>query len=154
MMTVIALALVMFFERPIGAGAAMSDGVAVARSATDQEQPAPHGGMASTLETGEFRRVIVGISAGGVVLGAILSIGDHAVWAQWAWSAATLPVLAALALEIASNLRRGVGLDIIAALAMTAALAFGEPLAGNVVALMYSGGQLLESFAQGRPGAK
>ena len=33
---------------------------------------------------------------------------------------------------------------------MSAALLFGEPLAGNVVALMYAGGQLLESFAEGR----
>ena len=33
---------------------------------------------------------------------------------------------------------------------MSAALAFGEPLAGNVVALMYAGGQQLESFAEGR----
>jgi heavy metal translocating P-type ATPase len=33
---------------------------------------------------------------------------------------------------------------------MTAALDFGETLAGNVVALMYAGGQLLESFAEGR----
>lgn len=33
---------------------------------------------------------------------------------------------------------------------MSAALAFGETLAGNVVALMYAGEQLLESYAQGR----
>ena len=42
------------------------------------------------------------------------------------------------------------GLDVVAALSMSAALAFGEPLAGNVVALMYASGQLLERFAQGR----
>jgi len=33
---------------------------------------------------------------------------------------------------------------------MSAALAFGKPLAGDVVALMYAGGQLLETFAAGR----
>src|SRR6478752_1756207 len=33
---------------------------------------------------------------------------------------------------------------------MSAALAFGEELAGNVVALMYAGGQVLESYAEGR----
>ena len=37
-----------------------------------------------------------------------------------------------------------VGLDLVAALSMSAALAFGVPLAGNVVALMYAGGQFLE----------
>jgi hypothetical protein len=33
---------------------------------------------------------------------------------------------------------------------MAGALVLGEPLTGIVVALMYSGGQFLESFAQGR----
>ncbi|MGV8952493.1 MAG: heavy metal translocating P-type ATPase, partial [Cypionkella sp.] len=68
-----------------------------------------------------------------------------------AWSLGTLPVLAGLLIQIVRSLLRGdVGLDIVAALSMSAALAFGEPLAGNVVALMYSGGQLLETFAAGR----
>lgn len=72
-------------------------------------------------------------------------------WASWLWAAGTAPVLAALFAEIAVSLfRREVGLDIVAALSMSAALAFGEPLAGNVVALMYAGGQQLESFAEGR----
>jgi CRP/FNR family transcriptional regulator len=43
-----------------------------------------------------------------------------------------------------------VGLDIVAAISMTAALAVGETLAAAVVALMYSGGQYLEKFAEGR----
>ncbi|MEO8683231.1 MAG: heavy metal translocating P-type ATPase [Devosia sp.] len=68
-----------------------------------------------------------------------------------AWALGTLPVLSGLLVQIVRSLRRGdVGLDIVAALSMSAALAFGEPLAGNVVALMYSGGQLLETFAAGR----
>jgi heavy metal translocating P-type ATPase len=90
---------------------------------------------------------------------ALLGLGaGTALWwvpypgaAQFTWTIATLPVLAALFIQIAVSLRRGdVGLDIVAALSMTAALAFGEALAGNVVALMYAGGQLLEAFAQGR----
>jgi heavy metal translocating P-type ATPase len=67
------------------------------------------------------------------------------------WGAATAVVLAALVLQILATLSRGeVGLDIVAALSMSAALAFGETLAGVVVALMYAGGQLLEDFAQAR----
>lgn len=63
----------------------------------------------------------------------------------------TVPVLAALVLEIVQSLKRGqFGLDVLAALSMSAALAFGESLAGNVVALMYAGGQMLETIAQGR----
>ena len=54
-----------------------------------------------------------------------------------------------LIVQIVTSLRRGdVGLDIVAALSMTAALVFGEHLAAAVVALMYAGGQYLESFAE------
>ena len=57
----------------------------------------------------------------------------------------------ALCVEIVRSLAQGgVGLDIVAALSMSAALLFGETLAAAVVALMYSGGTFLESFAQGR----
>ena len=64
----------------------------------------------------------------------------------------TLPVLAALFIEIFISLRRGsIGLDLVAALSMSAALLFGEALAANVVALMYAGGQLLEQFAERLP---
>jgi heavy metal translocating P-type ATPase len=67
------------------------------------------------------------------------------------WSAATLVVLLALAVEIVTSLRRGeVGLDLVAFLSMTAALAVGETLAAAVVALMYAGGQNLEAFAERR----
>ncbi len=62
-----------------------------------------------------------------------------------------MPVLAALVAEIVTSLRRGdLGLDIVAALSMTAALVFGETLAAAVVALMYAGGQYLELFAERR----
>ena len=75
-------------------------------------------------------------------------------WPQAAhliWAAATVPVLAVLLIEIVVSLRRGdVGLDIVAALSMIAALTFGEYLAAVVVALMYAGGQYLESFAERR----
>ncbi len=55
-----------------------------------------------------------------------------------------LPVLAALLAEIVTSLRRGdYGLDVVAAVSMSAALAFGETLAAAVVALMYAGGQYL-----------
>jgi heavy metal translocating P-type ATPase len=75
----------------------------------------------------------------------------HGDWSAQFWTAFTLPVLAALLVEIVASLRRGdVGLDIIAALSMTAALLFGEQLAANVVALMYAGGQYLENYAEAR----
>jgi heavy metal translocating P-type ATPase len=67
------------------------------------------------------------------------------------WTAGVLPVLAALVIEILRSLWKGeVGLDVVAALSMSAALLFGEALAAAVVALMYADGTFLESFAQGR----
>jgi heavy metal translocating P-type ATPase len=58
-------------------------------------------------------------------------------------------VLAVLIVQIITSLNRGdIGLDIVAALSMTAALIFGEHLAAALVALMYAGGQYLESFAE------
>jgi heavy metal translocating P-type ATPase len=98
---------------------------------------------------GDFLLVLVAIC--GLAAGAGLWwIGAQAK-ADLAWTLATVPVLAALLLQIVTSLRRGdIGLDIVAALSMSAALAFGESLAGNVVALMYAGGQMLEAFAEGR----
>lgn len=63
----------------------------------------------------------------------------------------TAVVAIALILQIATSLgRREFGLDVIAFLSMSSALVFGEYLAAAVVALMYSGGQFLESIAEGR----
>ncbi|CAM3085720.1 heavy metal translocating P-type ATPase [Paracoccus nototheniae] len=89
------------------------------------------------------------------LLGLLTGLGLMAMgWpgpATLAFSAGVIPVLAALVVEILHSLaRREVGLDIVAALSMFAALIFGETLAAAVVALMYSGGTFLESFAAGR----
>ena len=98
-----------------------------------------------------IKRALLGIALLGLVGGAGLRLTGHADAARLAWSAGVAPVLAALLVEIVRSLRRGeVGLDIVAALSMSAALVFGETLAAAVVALMYSGGTFLESFAEGR----
>ncbi len=94
---------------------------------------------------------LVALALGGLAIGTVcLWVGLPDV-SKIVWFVATLPVLAALFAEIVAALGRGnFGLDIVAALSMSAALTFGEPLAANVVALMYAGGQLLEKFAEGR----
>ncbi len=91
------------------------------------------------------------IALAGLLSGLALHFTGRAEAAGIAWTVGVFPVLAALLVEILRSLRRGeVGLDIVAALSMSAALAFGESLAAGVVALMYSGGTFLESFAEGR----
>ncbi len=74
-----------------------------------------------------------------------------APWQPLLWALATVPVVLVLSAEIVVSLRHGqVGLDIVALLSMVGALALEEPLAGVVIALMYSGGQFLEGFAARR----
>lgn len=89
---------------------------------------------------------LLGLAAG--FLARVFGAGE---WSGLIWASTTVPVLLALLTEIVTSVRRGeVGLDIVAALSMSAALLFGEHLAAVVVAVMYAGGQYLESFAEGR----
>jgi len=94
---------------------------------------------------------LMAIALLGLVVGVGLWLASRPDLATLVWTGGVLPVLAALVVEIVRSLWRGeVGLDIVAALSMSAALLFGETLAAAVVALMYSGGTFLESYAQGR----
>ena len=91
------------------------------------------------------------LALAGLVGGLALHFGGRQDLATTVWMAGVVPVLAALLVEILRSLWRGeFGLDIVAALSMSAALVFGETLAAAVVAVMYSGGTFLESFAEGR----
>jgi heavy metal translocating P-type ATPase len=95
------------------------------------------------------RPFFASLAALGLAAGLAVSFAGHAAWSATIWTVATLPVLLALVTEIVTSLRRGdVGLDIVAALSMTAALVFGEQLAAAIVALMYAGGQYLEGYAE------
>ena len=94
---------------------------------------------------------LAGLAATGLAAGLVARLAGLEIWAEAIWAAATLPVLLALAIEIVTSLQRGeVGLDIVAALSMTAALAVGQSLAAAIVALMYAGGQYLEAYAERR----
>lgn len=98
-----------------------------------------------------LRIVILALAVAGLLGGLALHLADAGGMARLAWAAGVLPALAALVAEILRSLSRGeIGLDIVALLSMTAALLFGETLAAAVVAVMYSGGSFLESFAEGR----
>jgi heavy metal translocating P-type ATPase len=91
---------------------------------------------------------LVAVAIGGLAAGIGAQIADRADLADLAWTIGTAPVAAALAAFIVRDLRAGrFGVDAIALLSMTAALLLGEPLAGAVVALMYSGGNVLEDVA-------
>jgi cation transport ATPase len=77
-----------------------------------------------------IRPFLILFPALGLILGLALRLLGLAEWSGFVWAAFTLPVLLTLLIEIVSGLRRGdVGLDIVAALSMSAALIFGEELA-------------------------
>ena len=110
---------------------------------------APNGALVRRLaRIGAIVCALTGLAFGLLAWG----IGRSDI-ADMAWTAGVIPVLVILVGEIVVSLRQGnFGLDIVAALAMLAALLVGETLAAAVVALMYAGGQALEAFAEGRAG--
>jgi heavy metal translocating P-type ATPase len=88
---------------------------------------------------------LAGLGAGGLLL----------LWSREAadavWAATAVLVLVPLVWSIGRTLARGrIGVDVIALLAIVAALALGEQLAAAVVALMLSGGNALELAASRR----
>lgn len=98
-----------------------------------------------------LKRILLSVALLGLVAGLALHFAGQPQAARFAWAAGAGPVLLALLAEIFASLRRGeLGLDLVAALSMSAALVFGENLAASVVSLMYAGGTFLESFAEGR----
>jgi heavy metal translocating P-type ATPase len=98
-----------------------------------------------------LKSVLLVIAVTGLLGGLVLHFSGRSEQAEMVWTAGVMPILAALIVEIVRDLwHREVGLDIVAALSMSAAVAFGESLAAAVVAVMYAGGTFLESFAEGR----
>jgi heavy metal translocating P-type ATPase len=91
------------------------------------------------------------IAVAGIVAGLLAPHVGLGAFQDWIFGVPAGLLLAVLFHEIATSLMEGdVGLDIVAGLSISAALAFGETLAAGVVALMYAGGQLLEDYAANR----
>ena len=94
---------------------------------------------------------LLAIALAGLVLGGVIWWHGEDDTAALVWAVATGPVVAALAGSIALKLwQRRVGVDAIALVSMSAALALGEPLAALVVAIMFAGGNVLEDIAMRR----
>jgi heavy metal translocating P-type ATPase len=98
-----------------------------------------------------IRRGLIVIAVSGLAAGLAAYASGKSPLAYWIWGAATVPVVIALGVSITRDLLHGrMGVDAIAFLSMTAALALGQSLAGIVVAIMYAGGTALEDFAVAR----
>ncbi len=98
-----------------------------------------------------LRWTLVSVALAGLVAGIAAQLAGRSEVADLAWTAGTVPVIAGLAISMTRDLLAGrLGVDAIALLSMGAALVLGQPLAGAVVALMYSGGNVLEDIAIAR----
>jgi len=107
--------------------------------------------MGRFLNARILRRGLAGIALLGLVGGVVCWWLGHATLAGWVWTAGTLPVIFSLAVSIVRDLAAGrMGVDAVALLSMSGAVALGESLAGAVVAVMYAGGNLLEDIAIAR----
>ncbi|TCN21302.1 heavy metal translocating P-type ATPase [Sinorhizobium americanum] len=97
------------------------------------------------------KRLLLAVIAVALLVGAAVWLAGRPDFSAASWAAGTAVILASLLTEIAISLgKREFGLDLIAALAMGGALLLGEYLTGSIVALMYTGGEALEDFAQRR----
>ena len=108
-------------------------------------------GLSHILPERVLRRVLIAIAIAGLTGGLAAQLAGHPELAHIFWWMATLPVAAGLIVSIIRDFVAGrFGVDAIALIAMIGALALGQPLAGAVIALMYSGGNLLEDIAVAR----
>src|ERR1700688_4394858 len=98
-----------------------------------------------------LRWALVTIAIAGLAAGIAARTAGRSDLADLSWTLATAPVVVGLAVSITRDILAGrFGVDAIALVSMSAALALGQPLAGAVVALMYSGGNVLEDIAVAR----
>ena len=95
-----------------------------------------------------FQRALIAVALGALALGLVAwGIGRDDV-ARWIWAAGTVPVVLALLVSMVREFMAGrLGVDAVAFVSMSGALALGETLAGIVVAIMYAGGNVLEDVA-------
>jgi heavy metal translocating P-type ATPase len=98
-----------------------------------------------------LRWALVSIAVAGLAAGIAAHVAGRSDLADFFWTLGTAPVVAGLAVSIVRDFLAGrFGVDGIALVSMSGALALGQPLAGAVVALMYSGGNVLEDIAVAR----
>ena len=98
-----------------------------------------------------FRRALVSIAVAGLLLGLLAWGLGRTDLANWCWAGGTAPVVIGLLISMIRDFLAGrVGVDAVAFVSMSGALALGQNLAGIVIAVMYAGGNILEDFAVAR----
>ena len=100
-----------------------------------------------------WQRLLALAALAGLAAGALLHAVGEPKAGSAVWAASTALILIPLFGSVVRSLmRRDVGVDAIALVAIASALALGQYLAGAVVALMLAGGNALEEYATRRAG--
>lgn len=98
-----------------------------------------------------LRLGLLGIALATLIAGGVFYVQGLTVFSTRAFALGTGIVLLSLIVDVVRSLAKGeVGLDLVALASMAGCLYIGEYLAGNVVALMLTGGQMLEDYARAR----
>ena len=107
--------------------------------------------MKAALSERAFRRALIAFAVAGLLSGFAAWAMGRSDMAQWCWAGGTIPVVAGLLVSMIRDFLAGrLGVDAVAFVSMSGALALGQNLAGIVIALMYAGGNALEDFAVAR----
>ena len=107
--------------------------------------------MSALLSERLFRQALVWIAIAGLLFGLLAWTLGRSDVANWCWAGGTVPVVIGLLVSMVRDFLAGrLGVDAVAFVSMSGALALGQNLAGIVVALMYAGGNLLEDLAVAR----
>ncbi|WP_126398971.1 heavy metal translocating P-type ATPase [Blastochloris tepida] len=107
--------------------------------------------MRTFLTAPVLRRALIASALVSLAAGLLAWAMGRVAWADAIWAAGTAPVVAGLVVSMIRDIRAGrLGVDAIALVSMSAAIALGETLAGVVVAVMYAGGNVLEDVAVAR----
>jgi cation transport ATPase len=106
---------------------------------------------ATPLSERFLRRALLFIAVAGLLIGLLAWGLGRSELANWCWAGGTTPVVIGLLLSMIRDFLAGrFGVDAVAFVSMSGALALGQNLAGVVIAVMYAGGNILEDFAVAR----
>ncbi len=101
----------------------------------------------------EYRaRLMAAFASSALLVGGLLHLNGEGGTGDTVWRVAVALLAAELAIEVVHTIvvRRHMGVDTIALVAMVGSLALGQELAGLIVGLMFSGGSAIEDIASTR----
>jgi len=126
---------------------------AATRPARKQQAAAPSARLSHLRRLLERRNQLLAVLAvGSLAAGGVLALAGQADAGEAVWGTAVFVLALDLAVDVVRTvvLKRHMGVDTIALVAMVGSLALGEELAGLIVGIMFTGGATLEDRASAR----